>query len=69
MALVDTWVGRPHPQTQYPVQMFLYREFNSKTLQDTWMLELRAGSQQELITGLSPSDAISKWEANKKWWS
>ena len=69
MALVDTWVGRTHPQTQYPVQMFLYREFNNKTLQDTWMLVLKAGYQQETITNLTPSEAMRKWEANKKWWS
>lgn len=69
MELVDTWVGRQHPQTQYPVQMFLYREFDSKIPRDTWKLVLKAGNKQETLSELTPSQAFERWNANKKWWS
>lgn len=68
-ALVDSFTGRNSPHTAKPVQILLLRNFNQKTLQDTYKLELVSGSKHEIYENLTPSVAKTKFEANKKWWA
>lgn len=68
-ALIDSFKGRNSPHTAKPVHVLLFRNFNPKTLQDVYRLELVSGRKHEIFENLTPAIAKTKFEANKKWWS
>lgn len=67
-ALIDSFTGRCSPHTAKPVHGLLFRNFNPKTLQDVYKLELVSGSKHEIYENLTPAVARTKFEANKRWW-
>lgn len=68
-SLIDSFEGRCSPHTAKPVIILLFRNFNPKTLVDTYKVELVSGSKHEIYDNLCHSEAIRKFEANKKWWA
>lgn len=68
-ALIDSFKGRNSPFTAKPVHGLLFRNFNPKTLVDIYKVELISGSKHEIYDNLCHSEAIHKFEANKKWWA
>jgi len=68
-ALIDSFTGRSSPFTAKPVHVLLFRNFNPKTLQDVYKLELVSGSKHEVYDNLCHSQAIARFESNKRWWA
>lgn len=69
MVLIEKFTGRESPATKLPVTILLFRQFDAKTLIDIYKVELISGSKHEVYDNLCRSEAIHKFEANKKWWS
>lgn len=69
MVLIDTFKGRNSPFTAKPVHIMLFRQFNPKTLQDKYKVELVSGNKHEIYDNLTHSAAVAKFEANKTWWA
>lgn len=69
MALIDKFIGRTSPVTKHPVTIKLFRLFNPKTLQDVYKVEFISGNKHEVYDKLSYNQAMSKYQAAKRWWS
>lgn len=68
-SLIDSFAGRCSQHTAKPVHVLLFRNFDPKTLRDVYKLELVSGNKHEIYENLTPAVAISRFEANKKWWA
>ena len=68
MVLIDTFKGRCSPFTAKPVYVLLFRQFDAKTLIDRYKVELVSGKKHEVFDNLCYSQALAKFESNKKWW-